>query len=99
MTYRRSPGWGQGLAVALLAAGAAACVAALATKDVEPPWADALRNERPHSCGDPGCDVCGAQREWIRMNPGRYPGDLMDAAQEGREASLPIPFTGPPSPY
>lgn len=96
MIYRPGPGWGQGLAVALLAAAAGVCVAALATRDAEPPWAAALRNERPHACDDPGCGHCESLRDWMRRNPGRHPGDILDAAESGAPVSLPTAYAGPP---
>lgn len=95
MTYRRSPGWGQGLAVALLAAAAGVGVVAYSGRLDDPPWADAMRNERPHACDDPGCGHCAALREWMRANPGRHPGDILDAAETGAPVSLPAAYADP----
>jgi NAD(P)-dependent dehydrogenase (short-subunit alcohol dehydrogenase family) len=42
------------------------------------PEAVAERNEAGHTCDDPRCDLCAANREWAEANPGRRPGDLAD---------------------
>jgi hypothetical protein len=90
MVYRSGGGWWQGLAIAGISAALAMGVVAYSGRLGESPEAILERNAIPHRCLDQACELCQAELEWLRTNPGRALGDILDAAETG----IPITVSG-----
>lgn len=79
--------------VLALAAGAAMAAAGLMAADAmgrrggESPDEAIARDALPHRCAEPDCAWCAERRRWAEAHPGRYPGDIADAADLGLEAT------------
>jgi hypothetical protein len=89
MAYRseRGVGWlGLGGVSAALALG----VAAYSERREDSPEAIFARNAIPHRCLDQACELCQAELEWLRANPGRTLADILDAAETG----VPVTVSG-----
>lgn len=92
MNARRA-GWWTGLVVAaMMAATVALGVAAYRGAGPASPQEVMERNRVAYHQGqhDP-CATCAAVRDWARENPGRWPGDVLDAAEEGVKVVDPPP--------
>lgn len=77
MFHRKPPEFLSCLGTALLATSVALCIAVGSGRLEESPQ----MNLRPHPCPDPNCRVCKAELAWLRLNPGRWLGDIADAVE------------------